>query len=309
MFLSLSKSYVVAGLDTSEAWLLVFGVVLLVGLYGEVRADHEAKKSPISKKTKRFLEEFENLRPQATASFFKKHKGFCAFLVVFGVAGELIADGGIFLCGRRLQIINDVEVSRLNKEAAVARLETAKLYTAMAKSDRSKWPVYSLTAEVRLRFNSTQELANELGFSARLTLLQSNVPARKVILTSANAVNVSPDESPKPRRRGKEERQYQSVYLLKFSNPFRPIPVSIPLPLWGKTPAKLVAGDLDTASLQITNFPAGGTVDVTSGNVTITINDIIVKQFRLNPGNINNGFGTLTGSTNKANALKLLQPE
>jgi hypothetical protein len=71
---SLSKSATSICLDASEIVLLVFGIVLVIGLVGEV-----AK----SEKWKRRVRLFE-------------------LMVVFGVAGELMADGGIFLFSRHL---------------------------------------------------------------------------------------------------------------------------------------------------------------------------------------------------------------
>jgi hypothetical protein len=53
-------------------------------------------------------------------------------MVILGVAGELIADGEIFLASHRLQSIQDVEVARLKKEAETARKETAELQKVTA---------------------------------------------------------------------------------------------------------------------------------------------------------------------------------
>jgi hypothetical protein len=85
---SLSKSSTATALDVSELILLCFGAVLVAGLVGEYRESW-----------KRRIKIFE-------------------MLVIIGVAGELLADGGIFLFSKRLQTTSDLEVARLNNDAA-----------------------------------------------------------------------------------------------------------------------------------------------------------------------------------------------
>lgn len=99
MFSSLSKPFTVAWLSTSEEYLLVFGIILVVGLVGEFWIDHKSKKYSRVKKRKRLFE----------------------ILVIAGVAGEIIADGGIFEFGDHLQDLINVEVAQLNREAGNAR--------------------------------------------------------------------------------------------------------------------------------------------------------------------------------------------
>src|SRR5450432_3305272 len=81
-FFSLSKSATSIALGTSEIVLLLFGILLTVGLIGEY-----AK----SERWKRHVKTFE-------------------MLVISGVAGELLADGGIFLFSSHLQTIADREI-------------------------------------------------------------------------------------------------------------------------------------------------------------------------------------------------------
>jgi hypothetical protein len=90
--LSLSRSATSAALDISEIALLVFGIVLVLGLVGEV-----AK----SERWRKWLRIFE-------------------LMVIIGVAGELVADGGIFLFSRHLQTITETEYADLNKQATDA---------------------------------------------------------------------------------------------------------------------------------------------------------------------------------------------
>jgi hypothetical protein len=79
----LSKSGTLAGLDLSEISLLIFGLMVAVGVLGE---------SAKSKKWEGWIRAFE-------------------LLVIFGVAGEMFADGVIFIFSKNLQTISDSELS------------------------------------------------------------------------------------------------------------------------------------------------------------------------------------------------------
>jgi hypothetical protein len=112
---SLSKSVTSTWLDVSEIALLVFGVVLVIGLVGEV----------------------------AKSDKWKKRLRLFEMLVIIGVAGELIADGGIFLFSRHLQTISEAEYSGLNKQAAdaykqaeIARKEADSFELDIAKAKK-----------------------------------------------------------------------------------------------------------------------------------------------------------------------------
>lgn len=108
----LSKSGTSLALGISEIALLLFGIVLVVGLIGEYR---DAWKP--------WIKIFE-------------------MLVIIGVAGELLADGGIFVFSTRLQMIADQEIAKLTKEAGDAKISAdgAALAASSAKdsSDKSK---------------------------------------------------------------------------------------------------------------------------------------------------------------------------
>jgi hypothetical protein len=90
---SLSKSSTSIALDISEIALLLFGVLLTVGLIGEY----------------------------AKSERWKRHVRTFEMFVIIGVAGELLADGGIFLFSSHLQTIADQEIAELTKEAGDAR--------------------------------------------------------------------------------------------------------------------------------------------------------------------------------------------
>ena len=100
----MSKSATTGLLTASELALLVFGIVLVAGLVGEFFADHKKSEYPRFKKRKRLFE----------------------VLVIVGVMGELIADGGIFAFSAHLQTIAGLEVAQLNREAGDARREAAQ---------------------------------------------------------------------------------------------------------------------------------------------------------------------------------------
>ena len=111
---SLSKSATSTALDISEVALLLFGILLVVGLIGEY----------------------------AKSERWKKHVKTFEMLVIIGVAGELIADGGIFLFSSHLQTIADQEIAALNirasgneKEAAQLRKDAEGLKLDIAKAN------------------------------------------------------------------------------------------------------------------------------------------------------------------------------
>jgi hypothetical protein len=261
--LSLSKPWATAWLSVSEWALLEFGFLLVIGLIGEYFADNKKKEFPK----------------------FKKHKRLFELFVIVGVAGELIADGGIFGFSGRLQTVAEIEVAQLNKEAELARLETVKIKQKMANLDASKWPVHSVTAEVRLRFENRQELDCDLNFTARLTISPSeNVgPGRKVLLFCKNANEVKTDPWP--------------MHILLFSSAIRPVPMPGAIGLLPRLSAETACETMNTISLQITNFPISN-VKVLSGSAGVTYNEVLRKRFVINAGEINNGFVVLTGTVN-----------
>ena len=91
-FLSLSKSDATSWLSASEWTLLISGIVLAMGIIGEIRA-------------------------WMWGSWKKRFE----YMVLLGVMGELIADGGVFFFSSQLQTVTDAEVARLNVEAGEAR--------------------------------------------------------------------------------------------------------------------------------------------------------------------------------------------
>lgn len=101
---SLSKSATSIALNISEFALLLFGLLLVVGLIIEYKTEHGGRWMKIGE-----------------------------MLVIIGVAGELLGDGGIFLFSSHLQTIADLEIASLNKEA-----EDAKKATEDEHSERVK---------------------------------------------------------------------------------------------------------------------------------------------------------------------------
>jgi hypothetical protein len=114
-FLSLSKSATITWLDTSEWLLLLFGIVLVVGIVGEIRLPDWHHR----------LKTFE-------------------ILVLVGVLGELAADGGIFFFSSHLQTISeaeksaqDMDIANLGAKTALAQL-AATIADARAKGFESQ---------------------------------------------------------------------------------------------------------------------------------------------------------------------------
>ena len=143
-FFSLSKSASLTALDVSEWALLVFGILLVIGLIIEYRAEHGSR-------------------------WMK----FGELLVIIGVAGELLGDGGIFLFSRHLQAIADHEIIELTKEAGTAK-DSAK--TAHEEADTVK--------------KETDELTTRLGDAAKqLGLVEQDIriqgPRSKLLIAAA----------------------------------------------------------------------------------------------------------------------------
>jgi len=110
---TLSKSATTTALDVSEVLLLVFGAVLTIGALGEYK-------------------KFPRLLRASLATF--------ELLVVIGIAGELLADGAIFVFSRHLQTLSEGEYATLNNEAGIARREAgdAILDAGTARGDAAK---------------------------------------------------------------------------------------------------------------------------------------------------------------------------
>jgi hypothetical protein len=91
-------------LNLSEIFLLIFGFLLVVGIVGEYA------KSPR----------------------WQKHLRIFQLFVMIGVAGELIADGGVFLFSHRLQTTADAKIAALNSAAAQLQRDAALLFDLFA---------------------------------------------------------------------------------------------------------------------------------------------------------------------------------
>jgi hypothetical protein len=107
MPVSLSKDVTSLALNAAEVALLLFGVLLVLGLVGEYSE---------SARWKRYVKTFE-------------------LFVILGVAGELVADGAIFLLSSHLQTLSDVEVARLNVDAESANATAKKFESQIAEAN------------------------------------------------------------------------------------------------------------------------------------------------------------------------------
>ena len=204
----------------------------------------------------------------------------------------------------------ETNAAALNLKAEGLRSDNLKLekqlletVTNVANLDRGKWPVHSITAEVRLRFAPKPELMGNLSFPARLTISPSqpmNAYKRAdpradpgVALLSSTAIflpNQNSSAAPK-------SVVLPPLYLMQFLSSFRPLAIGIsPRLMPGKT-AEQASRDLEVVSLEITNFPPVN-AEVVWGQTSVTINEKFVTRFQLVPGKIENGCGILKGRVN-----------
>jgi hypothetical protein len=134
---SLSKPATVHWLDASEWGLLVFGLAVFVGIWGEIKLEHGSRNFKVAE-----------------------------YIVLFGILGELIADGGVFFFSTQLQIISDSENAALGVKASEANeragkaLDQAKLLEASNKQ---------LGIDLELEKQKTARFQKEAD-EARLTL-------------------------------------------------------------------------------------------------------------------------------------------
>jgi hypothetical protein len=118
MFVSLSEPATSTWLDISEWFLLICGLLLLIGIFGEY------DKLP------------KRLFPFSEATF--------AMLVMLAIAGELVGDGGVFIFSSHLQKLEGADIQTLSQksEAALRDASTAdddaKSAAAVSNDAKSK---------------------------------------------------------------------------------------------------------------------------------------------------------------------------
>jgi hypothetical protein len=106
---SLSKAATSSALSVSEVALLVFTLLLVVGLVGEAAKSEKWKA---------------------------RHRMF-ELMVVIGVSGELIAEGGIFAFSRHLQTVADTDLAAVITKVGDARTSAYKAADAAARANVS----------------------------------------------------------------------------------------------------------------------------------------------------------------------------
>lgn len=139
--LSLSKPAISTLLEISEIVLLIFGALLVVGLIGE----------------------------SAKSERWKNHLRLFEMFVIIGVAGELLADGGIFLFSRRLQTIADLEITRLTREAGDAKTSADSAASASSRARASAEEANIAAGAAREKADSAARLADEAARNVGLT--------------------------------------------------------------------------------------------------------------------------------------------
>lgn len=132
-------------LDVSEIVLLIFGAILVLGLVGEY-----------CEGLKRWIKLFE-------------------LLVIFGVAGELLADGGIFAFSKRLQTLADVEISDSYQKAAQANAmaQSARAAAETAAKDQLEIERENLRLEAELQYGERENAKSQTRIRA---LEKENAP-------------------------------------------------------------------------------------------------------------------------------------
>jgi hypothetical protein len=147
-WLSLSKAATSCALNWSELALLVFGVVLVYGLVGEYKTLEQHRQR---------MKLFE-------------------MLVIVGVAGELISDGGIFLFSSHLQTIADTEIARVNMESAKLRMRAAQLEASVARRKLSKAQQLMFADDLK-RFAGTKVVLSYLAGDPEAQLFAEDIAA------------------------------------------------------------------------------------------------------------------------------------
>src|SRR5437870_1182286 len=112
IFASLSRNSALLGLHVSEVGLLIAGIILAIGVIGEM-------KTPTG---------FPILWPRLWAF---------ELLVLIGVMGELICDGGVFIFSERLQEISDSELQVVIKDVGNTHVAAGKAADAAARANAS----------------------------------------------------------------------------------------------------------------------------------------------------------------------------
>ena len=209
MLFSLSKSATGSVLDLCEYALLFFGLVLVVGIFGEY------KKLP--------------------KWFLRWPKELFEILVMIGVAGELLGDGGVFLFSHRLQILEGADIQVLDgkaekalsdateaghkAKAASGEADSAKLESGKAKDAAST--AKSLAAGARKEADAlTRDIASAKSDASEAKALLSDVRnlASEAQRKAGSALNTvaAERESRKPRSITPEQAETMVAVLIPF---------------------------------------------------------------------------------------------
>ena len=136
--LSLSKSATSFALDASEIALLLFGLVVVIGVAGEV----------------------------AKGERWKPYVRLFEVLVIFGVAGELLADGGIFLFSKHLQTIAELEIAELTKTAGNAKASAEGAANAASRANTAAGDALDKSNAAKDAASKAQEKVDEVAIRA-----------------------------------------------------------------------------------------------------------------------------------------------
>ncbi|HVP44816.1 MAG TPA: hypothetical protein VMS96_15410, partial [Terriglobales bacterium] len=90
---------------------------------------------------------------------WKKHVRIFEMCVIIGVAGELLADGGIFLFSRHLQKIADEELAQVTKEAGIAKVSAKEAAGAASRAETAAGNAGNLSDRAATSAGNALELA------------------------------------------------------------------------------------------------------------------------------------------------------
>lgn len=192
-FLSLSKSGTIRLLDASEWALLLFGIILAIGIVGEIKLPEWSH----------LLRRFE-------------------YMVLIGVLGELLADGGIFFSSSHLQSILDSENVELRNSTSKANERTAKT-EALAKGYESQ--IADSNARARAaealvasaNSESRKAVATVATAAARIAEAQRDAAAARKEAEHERLARAKIEESLAWRIPSKEQKRRITERLLPFS--------------------------------------------------------------------------------------------
>ena len=136
-FISLSKPATKNCLDASEWALLFCGLIVLIGIWGEIKSEQHSKT----------LRMFE-------------------YLVLYGILGELLADGGLFLFSSQLEMISEAEVLHAETSAKQAYVSARDAHRQSTAAQEKASDAIAEAGKLRVRASANEREAARLSREA-----------------------------------------------------------------------------------------------------------------------------------------------